>query len=761
MGTTAAIVLAFGVGISLGLLGGGGSILSVPLLVYVAGWSPHQATTGSLFIVGVTSMIGLVPHARAGRVRWRTGLVFGVAGMAGAYAGGRLAALVPGGLLLVAFAVLMLVAGAGMIRGRRTRASAGDGDGDGGNASPREPRLAAMLTLGALVGMATGFVGAGGGFVIVPALVLVAGLPMEAAVGTSLLVISMQSAAGLAGHLASARLPWPLTLAITASAVAGCLIGGRMTSRIPAARLRRGFGFLVFAVAVLVLAEQLHGPALSRSLPWAAAGLAAALLAVALIVVTRTQSRTRIIKSLRKSTNPRISRDSLITRSGPGSGPEPNLKETAMAATSAASDAAATVRPAGMLFTQYYIDCLSQASYLIGDTGTGQAVIVDPRRDIREYLDDATTAGLRIVGMINTHFHADFLSGHLELARATGAWIGYGQAAQTEFESRALAHGERIALGDVVLEIMETPGHTPESISVLVYEHAADEVAYGVLTGDALFIGDVGRPDLLASIGVTATELGSQLYHSIQHKLMALPDPVRVFPGHGAGSACGKYLSDERQSTIADQRATNYACQPMSEGAFLALVTAGQPSAPGYFGYDAILNRKNRGVFDEAAVVPALDHAALEAALGRGAVVLDTRSADSFAAGHLAGSLNVPADGRFAETAGMVLTADEEIVVIAPPGRQGEICTRLARIGFDNVAGYATDPVAAIAARPDRAASSTRLTPAELAAAARTAAGSRPAGPVTLDVRNIGELEAGYLPGSVHIPLAELRRRID
>jgi glyoxylase-like metal-dependent hydrolase (beta-lactamase superfamily II) len=236
-----------------------------------------------------------------------------------------------------------------------------------------------------------------------------------------------------------------------------------------------------------------------------------------------------------------------------------------------------------MFFAQFYLDCLSQASYLIGDTGTGRAVVVDPRRDIQEYLDEAREAGLQIVGVINTHFPADFLSGHLEMATATGAWIGYGQAGQTEFESRSLADGERIVLGDVVLQIMATPGHTPESISVLVREHADDEVPYGVLTGDALFIGDVGRPDLLASIGFTADQLGAQLYDSIQHRLMGLDDAVRVFPAHGAGSACGKNLSTARQSTIGEQRLFNYACQPMSQEQFLALVTAGQPAAPEYF----------------------------------------------------------------------------------------------------------------------------------------------------------------------------------
>ena len=286
MGATAAVLLAFGVGVSLGLLGGGGSVLSVPLLVYVAGWSPHQAATGSLFIVGVTSVIGLVSHARAGRVRWRTGLLFGAAGMVGAYAGGRVSALIPGGALLLAFALLMLAAGTGMIRGRRS--------GPETDAAAIRLRLPAVLVLGVSVGAVTGFVGAGGGFVIVPALVLVAGMPMAAAIGTSLLVISMQSAAGLAGHLASTHLPWPLTLAITGSAVVGCLAGGRLTGRIPADRLRRDFGYLVLVVAAGVVAEQLPHSLPARFVPWAMAGLGIATVAGLVLVVTRARVRARV-----------------------------------------------------------------------------------------------------------------------------------------------------------------------------------------------------------------------------------------------------------------------------------------------------------------------------------------------------------------------------------------------------------------------------------------------------------------------------------
>ncbi len=408
-----------------------------------------------------------------------------------------------------------------------------------------------------------------------------------------------------------------------------------------------------------------------------------------------------------------------------------------------------------MHFTQYYLDCLSQASYLIGDETTGQAVVVDPRRDVAEYLDDAKARGLTIVGVITTHFHADFISGHLELARETGAWIGYGAAAQAEFEFRPLADGERISLGDVTLQIMATPGHTPESISVLVYEHADDEVAYGVLTGDALFIGDVGRPDLLASVGVTADELGRMLYDSVQHKLMALPDPVRVFPAHGAGSSCGKNLSTERQSTIGEQRAFNYACQPMTEAQFLEVVTAGQPPAPAYFVYNATLNKQVRHVRDAHTTVPALTDEQVAAALADGAVLQDARDQQEFSAGHVRGALNVPWDGRLAETVGTVLTPDREVVIMAPEGQEQEVAMRFARIGFDNVLGYVADPEGYLIAHQQDVTSASRLTISQVVDAVATADVQ------VIDIRNEGELAAGMLPGARHIPLAQLVARAD
>ncbi|MCH0539662.1 MBL fold metallo-hydrolase [Streptomyces sp. MUM 203J] len=410
-----------------------------------------------------------------------------------------------------------------------------------------------------------------------------------------------------------------------------------------------------------------------------------------------------------------------------------------------------------MFFAQYYLDCLSQASYMIADETTGRAVVVDPRRDVSEYLADAEAHGFTVVGVINTHFHADFVAGHLEMAAETGAWIGYGSRAETEYPIRKLSEGETISLGGVALTIMETPGHTPESISVLVYEHGEDTVPYGVLTGDALFIGDVGRPDLLASVGVTAEELGAMLHDSVQNKLMGLPDEVRVFPAHGAGSACGRNLSAEKQSTIGEQRATNYACAPMPQADFVALVTAGQAAAPGYFVYDAILNRRERPLYDPAAAPRPLSVGDFVGLRASGAVVVDARDPQEFAAGHLRGSVNVPADGRFAEQAGTVLPADTDLLVIAPENREEEIVTRLARIGFDRVAGHLRSPDDALAALPEEVTPAGRLTAAQVRAAL-----TGDSAPVVIDVRNCGERgELGFIDGALHIALGELPRRLD
>jgi glyoxylase-like metal-dependent hydrolase (beta-lactamase superfamily II)/rhodanese-related sulfurtransferase len=406
-----------------------------------------------------------------------------------------------------------------------------------------------------------------------------------------------------------------------------------------------------------------------------------------------------------------------------------------------------------MIFRQYVLGCLSQLSYLVGDECSGRAVVVDPHRDVSVYRDDAAAHGLRIERVIETHCHADFLSGHLELA-ATGASICYGEGVRTDFPVEHLPDGRRIDLGEVRLEVLATPGHTPESVSVVVYEHVDDELPYGVLTGDALFIGDVGRPDLLSSAGVPPDALARSLYRSLWGKLLTLPDATRVFPAHGAGSACGKNLSTKTSSTIGEQRRTNYALAFESEDAFVAAVTEGQPVTPPYFAFDARRNRERRPLLNEHSPPPAVSFAELEA-WPEDVVVLDTREPADFAAGHLAGSLNVGLAGRFAEYAGDVIRPDQRILLVCEPGREVEAKVRLARIGYDDVVGYLVDPVTAFLDHPDRVERSSRLTAAELAA-------RRAETPelVVVDVRNPAERERGTVPDSVHIPLARLAMRL-
>ena len=409
-----------------------------------------------------------------------------------------------------------------------------------------------------------------------------------------------------------------------------------------------------------------------------------------------------------------------------------------------------------MIVNQYYLDCLSHASYLIGDETTGRAVVVDPQRDVAEYVADARQLGLRIELVIETHFHADFLSGHLELATATGATIVYSSVAETEFESMGVADGERYSLGEVTLEFRHTPGHTPESLSIVVFEHPGDTVPYGVLTGDTLFIGDVGRPDLLASIGFTREELADELYDSLHTKLMTLPDATRVYPAHGAGSACGKNLSTDLWSTMGEQKATNYALRAPDKATFMALVTEGQPPAPSYFVYDAILNRKDRDLLDETKMPTAMTYEQVRDAMEAGAFLVDGRNPEEFALGHLRGTVNIGLEGRYAEFAGSVLPSDVDIVLFTEPGQELEGKTRLARIGFDRVIGHLDRPFEAMLDHRDDVRIASRLT--------AKAFDQRTAELTDLqivDVRNPGEVTAGTIPNALTIPVGQLPARLD
>ncbi|MFC9241402.1 rhodanese-like domain-containing protein [Streptomyces decoyicus] len=452
-----------------------------------------------------------------------------------------------------------------------------------------------------------------------------------------------------------------------------------------------------------------------------------------------------------------------------------------------------------MHFAQYYLDCLSQASYLIGDETTGRAVLVDPRRDIDEYLHDAEAAGLRIELVIETHIHADFLSGHLELARATDAAIAFGEAAETGFPIRRLRDGERISLGaddteGVTLTALATPGHTLESICLVIHEHPDDEAPFGVLTGDTLFVGDVGRPDLLSAAGHSPHDMAARLYRSLHTKLLTLPDATRVFPAHGAGSACGRSLSTETSSTIGDQRRLNYALQPMPEADFVRLVTAGQPATPGYFAHDVALNRDGHPLLDPGPPAALTLDEALAARDRQGAVLLDCRPSAAYTRAHLTGSLHTSLDTRFAEYAGSVVAPGTPIVLIADPGTEQEARLRLARIGYDRVLGHLSDPAAVLERTPALTRRSRRIRHDELAleepqpgdatavgapapgvpVAEAAAVGAPADGPAAdapapegpapgvqlIDVRNPAEYEAGALPGARNIPLAGLSQRL-
>jgi len=411
-----------------------------------------------------------------------------------------------------------------------------------------------------------------------------------------------------------------------------------------------------------------------------------------------------------------------------------------------------------MFFHQFYLNCLAHASYLIADERTATAVVVDPQRDVKQYIELAAEHGLSIRHVILTHLHADFVAGHLELHEQTGATIYLGRAAQAEYPFTPLGDGDRIEFGDVRLVAMETPGHTPESISILVYDLATSaRVPHAVLTGDTLFVGDVGRPDLRAALGWSATDLGGLLYDSLHGKLLTLPDSSLVYPAHGAGSLCGKALSKETVSTIGEQRRSNYALQPLSKAAFIDLVTADQPEAPSYFTYDAVLNTRQRPTLD-AALSGGLRPLSLDECLDAqraGAQLLDTRDGVEFESAHLIGSINIGLAGTYATWAGTLLDHDRSIVIIAGPGAERESALRLGRIGFDHVIGYLDGGLASAASRPELLQETTRVSPERAAELLSSIAGLR-----AIDVRAPDERAAQAIAGSTHVPLQRLTEEL-
>src|SRR5579872_858918 len=420
-----------------------------------------------------------------------------------------------------------------------------------------------------------------------------------------------------------------------------------------------------------------------------------------------------------------------------------------------------------MILKQFYLACLAHASYLIGDEETATAAVVDPQRDIDQYIAFAAEHHLHIKHVFLTHLHADFIAGHLELRDRVGAKIYLGASAKAKYIFSPLKDGEGIDFGKVRLRVLETPGHTPESISILVYDLAAsDSKPNAVLTGDTLFIGDVGRPDLRAALGWSATQLGGMLYESLHNKLLPLPDASLVYPAHGAGSLCGKAISKETVSTIGEQRRVNYALQPMTKDAFIQVVTADQPEAPDYFTYDAVLNSEERPTLDEALEV-GMNPLPLDTVLGLQAAdaqILDTRDPAEFAAAHLKGSINIGLGGQYATWAGTILNREDPIVIIASPGREKESAVRLGRIGFDHLVGYLRDGLRSLDSRPDLVTTTESFSPQY---ALQAMAGSRSGvdsngraadsdSPFVIDVRNPGERARKYIDNTESIPLNHL-----
>ena len=401
-----------------------------------------------------------------------------------------------------------------------------------------------------------------------------------------------------------------------------------------------------------------------------------------------------------------------------------------------------------MYFEQFYLGCLAHASYMLGSGG--EAIVVDPQRDVEIYLKAAQEQQLTIRHIVETHLHADFVSGHQELAERTGAKIYIGAEARARFPHVAVTDGSEIQTGEAHMRVLTTPGHTPESICLVVTDQEKSSDAWAVLTGDTLFIGDVGRPDLSASH--SPAELAAMLYDSLHNKLMKLPDSVLVYPAHGAGSLCGRNMRAERSSTIGTERLTNYALQIKTREEFVEQLTSNLPTRPEYFSQDAEINRTGAGALGELPELAAVSAHQLKRMLEDGAFALDVRSADEFAGGHIPGSVNIPLAGQFASWAGAVLGLKQRPVLIAEsPEKIAEARTRLARVGIDDLGGYLHEGIDGWRKSGFPVQQVPQITVQELQERLGDSQTK------VLDVRRAPEWQAGHLEGALWWPLDNFR----
>jgi hydroxyacylglutathione hydrolase len=404
-----------------------------------------------------------------------------------------------------------------------------------------------------------------------------------------------------------------------------------------------------------------------------------------------------------------------------------------------------------MYFNQFYLNCLAHASYLIGSDG--EAAVVDPQRDVDQYIEEAAAQGFKIKYVIETHLHADFVSGHRELAARTGAEIVFGEKAGAAFTHRAVKDGDELTIGEVKLRIMETPGHTPESICVLVTDSEVSDQPQRVLTCDTLFIGDVGRPDLAGGKGYSPQTMAAMMYESLHEKLLKLDDAVEVYPAHGAGSMCGKSLSKETSSTIGQQRKFNYALQPMTKEEFVRMMTTDLPEAPAYFSKDAEINRAGAEALNGLAQAAALSPADVIEFAAHGAVILDVRDAAEFGAGHVPGTLNIGLGGQFASWAGSLIPMTAPIAIVADSTEKVEEARlRLARVGLENVKGYLSGGMNAWNESGLELAVVPQISVADLKELIKKDLDLQ-----VIDVRRPAEYQSGHAPRAVSAPLAKLR----
>lgn len=405
-----------------------------------------------------------------------------------------------------------------------------------------------------------------------------------------------------------------------------------------------------------------------------------------------------------------------------------------------------TITQSSLYLEQMYTGCLAEAAYYI--ESRGEVAIIDPMRETEPYLKLAKARGATIKYIFETHFHADFVSGHVDLARKTGAQIIYGPEAQTSYESLIAEDGQEFQLGDVCLRVLHTPGHTPESTSYLLLNE--EKNPYAVFTGDTMFIGEVGRPDLAIKSDLTQEDLAGMLYDSLRNKLMTLPDEVLVYPAHGAGSACGKNISQERFSTIGAQKQLNYALQPMDKETFIQKVTTGILPAPQYFAKAAALNKGGYDDIDtllETRTRP-MSVEAVQQAQKEGALILDTRSADAFGEAHIPEAMFIGLDGSFASWVGTLIEdLEQAIVVITDEGREREAVLRLARVGYQNALGYLEGGMQAWVDAGEVVASLPSISAEDLAG--KYSSGN----PTILDVRKPGEFQSNHVEKAVSYPL--------